>query len=901
MPYPFKKQLLCLLASLLGGIAAFSQAMPGKGMPHLENFTPTEYHHYGKIWAIRSAPNGIIYMAADKGLLEYDGKAWNSFKGSPGFTRSLLAVSDSLLFTGSDLDFGFWERNNRRGFEYTSLYPFRNVAQDVSEEFWQVHQQGEAIVFVSSQHLYVYKDEQLVRIAAPVKFTGSFSLSDTLYFADEREGLFFFNGFELEQACAPPQGGRLAVAGLYRDTQGLVLVTRNAGLYRYTSGQMAPIDNELSRKLKEAQVFSFEPIDENHLAFGTVLKGLYISDLDGGVIHHVNRYKGLPSNTILAMHYSPAGKLWLGMDYGVSALALNQHFTTFYDYRGDFGTGYTALLKDETFYLGTNQGLYRSDWAGLNNSQAFFDFGLVPNTTGQVWTLEDINGDLLMGHDRGLFLVKGNSLEQLSDEEGVWTMLPYQDLLLTGNYNGISIFKQSGGRWAFWKKMPLISGSCNQLLLEADGILWVNIPNFGLIRAVLDEALRPADRLIFPETDFEGGHLVLVKDEQGVRLTTDLYAYTFNAAERQFNKTSLPSGQPENSHPLSRPYPSRTLQRGYEFHSIYNGFALKYLGAKAETEAAEPQLIFRNLEAFNNETRTAIRAGEEVPYRLNNFTVDYVVPNRDQVRYQYRLKETGLWSAWSANAVTELIGLSPGEYRFFVRAKVDGLVSDPYSISLRVAAPWYRSGFALFAYLLFLALIIYAVLYWRKRSLAQQAKLLRYQEQQALRLQAEGHKQELLHLEQERLQAEYAQLKRQLRSKTIELAKKAKENEEKGRLLLALKESYEAAQEDTSLAKRKWKDMERLLDSQIKAEDKTFEIQMDELHQAFFKRLKTRFPDLSSNDLRLCAFLRAGISSKEIAEIFNIKPSSFYISRSRLRKKLDLDTEDNLYDFLNGI
>lgn len=901
MPYPFKKQLLCLLAFLLGGIAAFSQAMPGKGMPHLENFTPTEYHHYGKIWAIRSAPNGIIYMAADKGLLEYDGKAWNSFKGSPGFTRSLLAVSDSLLFTGSDLDFGFWERNNRRGFEYTSLYPFRNVAQDVSEEFWQVHQQGEAIVFVSSQHLYVYKDEQLVRIAAPVKFTGSFSLSDTLYFADEREGLFFFNGFELEQACAPPQGGRLAVAGLYRDTQGLVLVTRNAGLYRYASGQMAPIDNELSRKLKEAQVFSFEPIDENHLAFGTVLKGLYISDLDGGVIHHVNRYKGLPSNTILAMHHSPAGKLWLGMDYGVSALALNQYFTTFYDYRGDFGTGYTALLKNETFYLGTNQGLYRSDWAGLNNSQSFFDFGLVPKTTGQVWTLEEINGDLLMGHDRGLFLVKQDGLEQLSDEAGVWTILPYQDLLLTGNYNGISIFRKLGGQWAFWKKISLISGSCNQLLLEADGILWVNIPNFGLIRAVLDEELMPTERQIFPVSDFEGESPVLAQDERGVHLATDLFEYTFRLADGQFAKAPLPESKLASTHPLSRPYPSHSLDRDYEFHSIYNGFALKHLGAKAGAEAAAPRLIFRKLEAFNNEARTAIRAGEEVPYRLNNFTVEYIVPNRDQVRYQYKLKASGAWSDWSANTVTELIDLPPGEHRFFVRAKVDGLVSDSSSVRLRIAAPWYRTGFALAAYLLFLAFFVYAVLYWRKRSLQQQAKQMRHQEQQALRLQAEQHEQELLRLEQERLQDEYRQLKRQLRSKTIELAKKAKENEEKGRLLLALKESYEAAQDDPSVAKRKWKDMERLLDSQIKAEDKTFEIQMDELHQAFFKRLKTRFPELSSNDLRLCAFLRAGISSKEIAEIFNIKPSSFYISRSRLRKKLDLDTEDNLYDFLNGI
>ncbi|NUO03417.1 MAG: hypothetical protein HUU01_22625 [Saprospiraceae bacterium] len=159
----------------------------------------------------------------------------------------------------------------------------------------------------------------------------------------------------------------------------------------------------------------------------------------------------------------------------------------------------------------------------------------------------------------------------------------------------------------------------------------------------------------------------------------------------------------------------------------------------------------------------------------------------------------------------------------------------------------------------------------------------------------------MLQLEQEKLQTEYEQLKHLLRNKTIELANKAKENEARNRLLLTLKEKCETAQENPSIAKMKWKEMERLLDSYLLVEDKTFEIQMDELHQEFFKKLKIQFPGLSSHDLRLCAYLKTGIDSKEIAEILNIQPSSFYISRSRLRKKLELKADENLYDFLNAI
>jgi DNA-binding CsgD family transcriptional regulator len=154
-------------------------------------------------------------------------------------------------------------------------------------------------------------------------------------------------------------------------------------------------------------------------------------------------------------------------------------------------------------------------------------------------------------------------------------------------------------------------------------------------------------------------------------------------------------------------------------------------------------------------------------------------------------------------------------------------------------------------------------------------------------------------LEQERLQAEYDQLKNQLKNKTIELANKARDNEEKNRLILTLKESCEKAQKNPSISKIKLAEMHRILDTYWNVEDKTFEIQMDELHQDFFRKLKEQFPGLSNNDLRLCAYLKIGLNSKEIAEILNIQPSSSYISRSRLRKKLNLKAEEDLYGFLN--
>lgn len=61
-----------------------------------------------------------------------------------------------------------------------------------------------------------------------------------------------------------------------------------------------------------------------------------------------------------------------------------------------------------------------------------------------------------------------------------------------------------------------------------------------------------------------------------------------------------------------------------------------------------------------------------------------------------------------------------------------------------------------------------------------------------------------------------------------------------------------------------------------------------------------KHPNLTQNELKLCAYLRINLSSKEIAQMLNISPESLITKRYRLRKKLDLDTEDNLVKFLSN-
>jgi len=842
-------------------------------------------------------------MAGDAGLLEYDGTTWNSFRGSKGYTRSLLVMNDSLIYSGSDLDFGVWHRDPYQQFHYTSLYPFSKDPSEENEEFWQVHGMGDDVVFVSFNNIYLYKNKQLTKIAAPHRFAGSFRGKENVYLADEKEGLLLFNGISLKPLFRYPKNGPFQISGVHERPEGLLIVTKNNGVFRYQSGQLLPIRNDVSDRLRKDQVFCSIPIDDTYYAHGTILNGLYITDIDGNIVQHINKKKGLPNNTILSIHYSPNGLLWLGMDYGISAIHLRDSLTYFFDYTGAFGTASTAFLKDGYFYLGTNQGLYKAAWRNLNNDIETNPFTLIRGSEGQVWTLDTLENALYCGHDKGLFAVNGNSMKRLYSEPGVWSLVSYLDkYLLTGNYNGVSVFIKEGNTCKFLKKLELILGSCNQLTVEKDSVIWVNIPNFGLIRFALDANFFPKDRTIFPASDFSGNAPFILKDESGIQVLTDERRYLFEPSQKKFIPKTGSAATAGIRGLLRGVYLPVRLDENHEFYPVYNGFALKNTPVASQRENSDFSVLIRNVEAFNNQTRQRIGEGSFVPYWLNNIRFQFVVAQQNDAQYQYQLlRYSHQWSTWTSNTTLDFLHLREGDYVLNLRAKVNGIVTPVTQLKFYISPPWYRTWWAFLGYLLLAALIVYLIWQWQNARLNKQKNLLSKKEQLSLRKLADKYEQEALLRKQQQLEYEKDLLEQQVKQKNIALAKQAKDNQNKNRLLHILKEKMEEAQHEPALGKMRWAEMKRLLDLYLETDDKTFEIQIDELHQAFFKKMREQFPDLSLYDLRLCAYLKIGLNSKEIAELLKVLPSSINVSRSRLRKKLNLKHDDDLYGFLNRI
>jgi DNA-binding CsgD family transcriptional regulator len=79
------------------------------------------------------------------------------------------------------------------------------------------------------------------------------------------------------------------------------------------------------------------------------------------------------------------------------------------------------------------------------------------------------------------------------------------------------------------------------------------------------------------------------------------------------------------------------------------------------------------------------------------------------------------------------------------------------------------------------------------------------------------------------------------------------------------------------------------------------ESQLEKIHPGFFNRLQAKHPTISVKDKKLCAYLRIGLTSKEISGLQNISPKSVEIARVRMKKKLKLSDKTRIVNYLSQL
>jgi DNA-binding CsgD family transcriptional regulator/ligand-binding sensor domain-containing protein len=915
-------------------------------LPPIVKYSTSSYSAGNQNWMISQDKNQFIYFANNSGLLEFNGSSWTLYN-SPNETiiRSVTVVKDRI-YTGSYMEFGFWKRNSQNQLVYKSLsQQIKNKILD-DEQFWNILQYDTWVIFQSLNRIYIYNTAtNTFSILKPKsEISRSFQTSTGIYFQTFNEGLFELENGKSNLICSTDNLLNNKIINLFSTSEGIEIVTQNNGIFKLENSKIIRSNNSSNYDLTGSSIYSCQKLRNGMLVFGTVSNGIFILAQDRTIKYHITQGKGLSNNTALSLFEDVDSNLWIGLDNGINCININSPVKSYVDESGLLGTVYCSIIFNDNLYIGTNQGLF------YKKNQSDESFKIIENTKGQVWSLFTQDGTLFCGHDLGTLTIYNNQAQFIFRKSGTWkfSKVPnHPNLIAQGNYYGISILEKTGDQWQFKNKIKGFDYSSKYFEIGNNNTFYVSHEYKGVFRLQVDSDFQKSTNLITYKTPGKGKNSSLTKFnntiyytyKEGIfklNQTTNTFELNKNLSEI-FKKDDYTSGklisdssgkmwlftknyihyysQSKLSNQLklnSIPIPNSltNTMSGYEnvsqiSNSNYlvgttdgyyiidiNDLLFKNYTVSISSITFNKQNDKINFQAINQEGRFA--------HDENNITINYTVPEYNKYinsEFQYKLEGVqNEWSSWSSKSSSNFKNLSPGTYTFKVRAKTANTTPEyTASYTFTITKPWYLTNLAVLIYLI-LAIIggMYVHNLYKKYYQKQEQKLIE-ENNLLLEIKELETEQELMKLRNEKLSQDVDAKSKELAVSTMSLLKK---NE----LLAVIKEDLKKTSEETN-TNRTIKTVISTINKNITNEDtwNVFKEAFDTADKDFLKKMKQLHSSLTPNDLRLCAYLRLNLSSKEIAPLLNISVRSVEIKRYRLRKKMNLAHEDGLVEYVLSV
>lgn len=197
--------------------------------------------------------------------------------------------------------------------------------------------------------------------------------------------------------------------------------------------------------------------------------------------------------------------------------------------------------------------------------------------------------------------------------------------------------------------------------------------------------------------------------------------------------------------------------------------------------------------------------------------------------------------------------------------------------------------------IIFLIIIFSIVLYKRMQIDKYKSRLIAEQKERLLRMEKEEHERN-----KREMDIKLDHKNRQLTSYTIDLSATNAFHKKMEKTIYDIEQSIAQGESTDNTIKALKEIRSELSHYDSQAVDNDFRVYFEEVHPGYLKSLSKAYPHLSDTDLRMCAYLLLGMSTKEIASLTFREVRSIESARNRLRKKLNLPAETNLKDFLNS-
>ena len=930
-----KKACVLLLVFILN--SGSIDGLYGQEISPIQIFTPQQINAGNQNWMISQGEDQTIYFANNQGLLSYNASQWKLHPAKDNSIIRAVKMIDHRVYSSSYRDFGFWERDKTGLLQYTSLSKELEIEILEDEQFWNIIEHQEKIVFQSLNRLIFFNPEtkEISFISTKSTLLKSFKLEQQLYYQVQGEGLFQViegRGVLISSAAIFKDQ---SLVKLFKKEKGLLIATQQKGLYLWKNKTLTPWQEVNQFLMGKYTLYSALELNNKGYALGTVGKGLLILTEEGTLIEELNQEKGLSNNTVLSLYEDQLSNLWLGLDNGINLINRSSAFKEYIDVNGQLGSIYTSAINKGYLYLGTNQGLF------IKKRNSEEKFTLVEKTQGQVWNLTTIDGNLFCGHNRGALQVTGKEVKLISDQMGTWLFKQHPslpNLVFMGNFTGLYVIEKKGEEWVYRNKINGFDISSRFFEFSSATQIIVNHEYKGVFKIKLDPDFRQAIEIELDDASCISCNSSLVHFNNNIYYHAKEKLFKYNLKGGVFDEDSLltnlnsaldfrneillndPTGQlwlfsKNNLYYINKTEEDKTIANGFalnekdrknvsgfehinilEGKNYLIGTNRGYLTVNLNTlnkEKTTPKL--NSISANNKQKNNPINLNKEttLPYEYNNLSfqfTSYDFNRYGKTRFQYLLEgEDQQWSEWKENTSVNYANLNYGKYKFKLRSKKGNTISEIVtSPTLYINPPWHLNRIAISFYAVIIVLLLIGYNSFYKRKLKRQRKTLEKENRRLLEIQELEAQKEIIRLKNEQLQKD-------IEGKSRELAVATMSTLKRNEFLNTIKAELETIKGET-----KAKKLIKNINAKLKNNDdwEYFKKAFDNTDQPLFSQLKAAHPSLTKNDLKLCAYLRLNLSSKEIAPLLNISVHSVEIKRYRLRKKMGLERSQGIVEYI---
>lgn len=965
----YYKDVFLTLSMICCSVLCSSAGEIYNGIPNFKVYMPREYNAGMQNNDLVQDQRGMIYIANNYGLLEFDGTNWQVYPVSNGTkVRSVAVHPSGRIFVGAQNQFGYFFPNATGQLSYTSVSDSLPETRRSIDEVWNTYIIDGNVYFCTIRQIFKYDGSTISEISTENNIINTVLVNGQLFVQVVDKGISILKGEELIWLNGSQGFTNNRLAGLIPYSRNQMLAAfESKGLYLYTGSSFKKWDMPAAGLLSHAVIGAMIQLTSNEIAIGTRNEGLYLITNDGQIKSHFYKTNGFNNRDILGLMEDDYGNLWVGQNNGLAKIETSSPFTFINERGGLQGAGYCSFSNASGLFLGTNNGLFKYN---KTPEGTLADYNLTQVLQGQVYSITELDKQLLIGHDQGAMLWDGNAVQRISDISGAWRFLrpnQGQHFLIEGNYSGFQAYEYISGSWTSLGKIEGLDESSRVFEQELDGTLWMTHGYKGVYKLTLSEDLKKFESIRFygVEDGFRTNQLINVfKINNELIFCSGEGIYRYNSSSDRFelhpvfteifgedaHVREMEEDAYGNVYFISREF-AGVLQKdrfgSYELsHRIFNkihdqlnddledvtvvdfnnvlfgaheGFI--HYDAQKNTNLLNPiNLLIRKVIATNSDSilfagsfvtnsevslAQAPDASTAYSFDLNSIHFEFSCTFADvNNRYSYKLagfdKE---WSEWTTNTGKEYTNLHEGKYEFQVRAKnIYDTVSSVSTFRFTILPPWYRTRWAFLAYFVLIGSTILGMLMSQSARHKREKKVMTLQQKRELIKRdnemvemSEKSNAEIIKLKNEKLQLEINTKNKELASSTMNLI-------DKNQLLSGLKSDLKTIlTEDKRTSNGKaLRDMIKKIDRSISHDDEWehFQQYFDQVHGDFTSRLRDAFSNLSPQEVKLSAYLRMNLSTKEIAQLMNITTRGVEIARYRLRKKLNLSRDVNLTEYI---